>query len=110
METETYRPARLILLGEDASPSFAGRHRSIRWSRLSHHRFSSGTPQRTPTSPPSTPTASSRPSRPAVFPTPCTCSPTARTALAWPKTLARQRSGPRWRTLGSTSPPVRRQR
>jgi len=39
-------------------------------------------PPRTPTSPPSTRTASPPPSRPAVFRTPCTCSPTARTASA----------------------------
>ena len=96
METETYRPARLILLGEDAS-----RHRWIRWSRLRRRRSSSGTPRRTPTSPLNILTASPRRSRPAMFPTPCTCSPTARTALAWPRTLARPRSGPRWRMPGS---------
>src|SRR6202167_4122694 len=73
----------------------------MRWSRRSRRRSSSGTPQRTLTSPPNTPTVWPRRSRPVRFPTPCTCSPTARTALAWPRTLARSRSGPRWRVPGS---------
>jgi hypothetical protein len=50
-----------------------------------------------------TPTALPRRWRPAVFPTPCRCSPTARTAWAWPGTLARPRSGPRWPPPGSTN-------
>ncbi len=36
-------------------------------------------------------------------PTPCTCSPTARTASASPGTPARPRYGPRWRKPGSTN-------
>jgi hypothetical protein len=60
METETYRPARLILLGEGASLE-------LRRS------------------------------------TPCTCSPTGRTAWAWAAVLARPSSGPRWRKPGSTN-------
>ena len=101
METETYRPARLILLGEDASPQL----------RRSTSLDSLVTPQSPPFFvwhtaedlyvPPSTPTASPQRSPPAMFPTPCTCSPTARTALAWPRTLARPRSGPCWRMPGS---------
>jgi len=101
MQTETYRPARLILLGEDASPQL---RRSASLDALvtpQSPRFSSGTPRRTPTSLPNTPTASPRRWRPARSPTPCTCSPTARIALAWPGTLARPRSGPHWRTPGS---------
>ena len=89
METETYRPARLILLGEDAARSCAGQPRWTRWSRPAHHRSSSGTPRRTPTSRPNTPTASPRHSRPAASRTPCTCSPTGRTASAWPAAPAR---------------------
>jgi hypothetical protein len=101
METESYRPARLILLGEDASPQL---RRSASLDALV-------TPQsppffvwhtaEDPYVPPNTPTASPPPSRPAVFPTPYTCSPTARTASAWPRALARPRSGPRWRKPGS---------
>jgi acetyl esterase/lipase len=101
METETYRPARLILLGEDASPQ-------LRRSTSLDSLVTSQSPPffiwhtaEDPYVPPSTPTASPWRSRPAVFPMPCTCSPTARTALAWPRTLARPRAGPRWPTPGS---------
>src|SRR5271169_3962539 len=83
--------------------SWAGRHRWMRWSRPRRRRSSSGTPQRTPTSHPNIPTASPRRWRPARCPTPCTCSPTARTALAWPRMRARPRSGPRWPAPGSTN-------
>jgi acetyl esterase/lipase len=81
----------------------AARHRWIRWSRRRRRRSSPGIPRRTPTSLPNTPTASPRRSRPAMFPTRCTCSPTARTALAWPRTPARPRTGPSWRMPGSRS-------
>ena len=103
MQTETYRPARLILLGQDASPQL----------RRSTSLDSLVTPQsppffvwhtaEDPYVPPNTPTASLQRSRPATFPTPCASSPTARTASAWPRTPARPRSGPRWRTPGSTN-------
>ena len=103
MQTETYRPARLILLGEDASPQL----------RRSASLDSLVTPQSPPLFawhtaedpyvPPNTPTASPWPSRPAMFPTPCTCSPTARTASAWPGTPARPPSGPPWRRRGSVN-------
>ena len=106
METETYRPARLILLGEDASPQL---RRSASLDALV-----------TPASPPffiwhtaedpyvppehtyrfaSALAAGGVPHAVHVF-------ATARTALAWPKTLARLRSGPRWRTPGSTNRPA----
>jgi hypothetical protein len=101
METETYRRPGSSCSARTPARSCAGRHRWIRWLRLSRRRSSSGIPQRTPTSPPNTPTASPPPSRLAVFLTPCTCSPTARTASAWPRALARPRSGPRWRKPGS---------
>ena len=101
METETYRPARLILLGEDASPQL---RRSTSLDALvtpESPPFFVWHTAEDPYVPPNTPTASPPPSRPAVFLTPCTCSPTARTASAWPGALARPRSGPRWRKPGS---------
>jgi acetyl esterase/lipase len=82
METETYRPARLILLGEDASPQL---RRSTSLDALVTPESPSFFVWHTaedPYVPPNTPTASPPPSRPAVFRTPCTCSPTARTASA----------------------------
>ena len=104
METETYRPARLILLGEGASPDCAGRPHWTRWSRPAHHRSSSGIPQRTPTSRPNTPDrlATALAAAGGVR-TPCTCSPTGPTAWAWPAVPARPSSGPRWRRPGSTN-------
>src|SRR5690348_7114890 len=75
----------------------------MRWSRRGRRRCSSGTPQKTPTSLPNIPTASPRRSRPATFRTRYTCSPTARTALAWPRARARSRSGPRWPAPGSAT-------
>ena len=101
METETYRPSRLILLGETPARRCAGRRHWIPWSRPRRRRSLSGTPLRTPTSRPNTPTAWPRRSRRTRFRTLCTCSPTARTALAWPGTPARPPSGPPWRRPGS---------
>jgi len=40
----------------------------------------------------------------------CTCSPTARTASAWPRAPARPRAGPRWRRPGSMNRRHRRDR
>ena len=51
METETYRPSRLILLGEDATPQ-ARRSTSLdALVTLGRRRSSCGAPQRTSTSP-----------------------------------------------------------
>ena len=103
METETYRPARLILLGEDASPAL---RRSTSLDALVTparaavlHLAHRGGPLR----PARTPTASLRHSPRTRFRTPCTCSPTVRTASAWPGTPARPPSGPPWRRRGSVN-------
>ena len=107
METETYRPARLILLGEDASAQL---RRSTSLDAL----VTPGSPPlfvwhtaEDAYVPPEHTYPSPRRSRPATFPTRYTCSPTARTALAWPRARARSNSGPRWPAPGSTN---RRQR
>ena len=103
METETYRPARLILIGEDASPQL---RRSTSLDALV-----------TPQSPPffiwhtaedptyrsNTPTAWPARWPPAAFRTPSTCSPTARTASAWLKVPASRRSGRPWPRPGSAN-------
>jgi hypothetical protein len=62
---------------------------------------------RTPTYLPGTPTASPPHWRPATFPTQCTCSPTARTASAWPAAPANPRSGPPSRMPGFMNKPTR---
>ncbi len=67
METETYRPARLILLGEDASPQL---RRSTSLDSLvtpASPPFFVWHTAEDPYVPPNTPTASPRRSRPAVF-------------------------------------------
>ena len=89
METETYRPAQLILLGENASPQLRQSTSLDALVTPESPPFFVWHTAEDPYVPPSIPTASPPPSRPAVFLTPCTCSPTARTALAWPRTLAR---------------------
>jgi hypothetical protein len=103
METETYRPARLILLGEDARPEL---RRSTSLDALV-----------TPASPPffgwhtaedgyvppehtyrlaSALAASGVPHAVHVF-------ALVRTAWDWPRARARPPSGPRWRVRGSTN-------
>jgi acetyl esterase/lipase len=88
METETYRPARLILLGEDASPQL---RQSTSLDSLV-----------TPASPPFFIWHTAE--DPYVLPEHTyrlAAAPAARTALAWPRAPARPRSGPRWRMPGS---------
>ena len=101
METETYRPARLILLGEEASPQL----------RRSTSLDSLVTPQSPPffvwhtaEDPYVPPEHTYRfASALAASHVPHTVHMFAHgpTALAWPRTLARPRSGPRWRMPGS---------
>jgi MFS family permease/predicted esterase len=101
METETYRPARLILLGEDASPRL---RRSTSLDALvtpASPPFFVWHTAEDPYVPPEHTYRLAAAWQPAVFPTPCTCSPTARTARAWPRTPGILRSGPRWPAPGS---------
>ena len=100
METETYRPSRLILLGEGASPEL---RRSTSLDAL----VMPGAPPffiwhtaEDPYVPPSTPTASPGRWPPTRCRTRCTSSPTARTVSALPGAPGTRRSGRPWRTPG----------
>jgi dienelactone hydrolase len=101
METETYRPARLILLGEDASPQL---RRSTSLDALvtpESPPFFGWHTAEDPYVPPEHTYRFAAALAASHVLTPCMCSPTARTASAWPRALARPRSGPRWRKPGS---------
>ena len=102
METETYRPARLILLGEDATPEL---RRATSLDALVTRLLATvlsvahGRGRLRPTRahlPPG-----QRLSPPTAFPTPSTCSPTAPTASAWRRAVATPRPGRRSRLPGS---------
>lgn len=80
METETYRPSRIILLGEHSAPQLPRETSLDALVTRPRRRSSFGTPPRTSTSLQSTPTVSPGPSRPMKFRTPCTCSRMDRTA------------------------------
>ena len=83
METETYRPARLILLGDDATPelrratSLDALVTSASPPFFVWHTAEDASSRR------STPTGLPRRSPPTAFPTPPMSSPTVRTASAW---------------------------
>ena len=103
MQTETYRPSRLILLGADATPELRRATSLDALVSPRRRRSSSGTQQRTPTCRPNTPTDWRHRSLATMSRTPYTCLPTAHTASASPRERARPRSGPAWPGGGSAS-------
>ena len=102
MEMETYRPARLILLGEEASPGNSPGHVTGRdGHREQLRRSSSGIPPKIRTCRSSTATVLLRRSQRTTCRMRCTCFRKDRTAWGWLATPARRRPGLIWRLRGS---------
>jgi acetyl esterase/lipase len=103
METESYRPSRLILLGQDAGPEL---RRSTSLDAL----VTPGSPPffiwhtaQDPYVPPEHSYRLARALATSGVPHTVHVLPTARTASAWPAAPAMRRSGRPWRTHGSTN-------
>jgi hypothetical protein len=99
-ETETYRPSRIILLGDKATPESRRSTSWTRWSLLRRHRSSSGIRLRTPTCRRNIPISSPPRSRVTASRIRSTCFPMNLTASAWPRALGRPRPGPTWPSGG----------
>ncbi|MEV7389339.1 hypothetical protein [Streptomyces sp. NPDC091215] len=106
METETYRPSRLVLLGEDASPELRRATSLDALVTPSAPPFFLWHTAEDPYVLPDTPTAWPRPWPRTTCPTPRMSTRTARTAWASPGARARRRPGPAPRRTGSPNGPV----